>query len=130
MSLRLLHSSNDHATGKGGNAYKALTVGLAHEYSINISCYYNLWQTFSKNDDKLEQMLPATTTLTLAQLKHNLKYRMYKRNIYQMASFSEKNEGRPQQRESFGELMKKQNLYKIKMVVNMIENHSESQHQL
>lgn len=43
-----------------------------------------------------------------------------------MASFSEKNERKTQQRESFGVLTRKQNLYKIEMVVNMRENHSES----
>lgn len=45
---------------KGGNVSKALSAGLAHECSININCYYDLWQIFSlKNDDTLEQMAPA-----------------------------------------------------------------------
>lgn len=46
--------------------------------------------SLSKNDDKLEEMSPAMTISTLAQLNQNLKYRMQRIGIYQMASFSEK----------------------------------------
>lgn len=46
--------------------------------------------SLSKNDDKLEEMSPALTISTLAQLKQNLKNRMHRMGVYQMASFSEK----------------------------------------
>lgn len=64
-----------------------------------------------KNDDKLEQMLPIMTILTLSQLKHNLKFRMHRRGIHQMVSLSEKG-NKTTCREGVWELKRNQSLFK------------------